>query len=183
MMQITSKMLGISLWTTPVESNPLKIYMAWLKKSGGRSFFSHADFQTTLHQELSVLDNLLLAIGDGSIEGNILEKENHLSWKLESEGLKALASWFKNPHRRARDLSEQEAFVASVCHALLRPVEKVLIDMNQVKLDPMCANQLQKILKDKSNVKHITVRVLDKTQWSEGFDEEFNHQPSKTHAA
>ncbi len=166
-----------------MESNPLKIYMAWLKKNGGKSYFSHADFQTTLHQELSVLDNLLLAIGDGSIDGTIVEKENHLRWKLESEGLKALASWFKNPHRRARDLSAQEAFVASVCHALLRPVEKVLIDMNQVQLDPLCAVQLQKILKDKSTEKHITVRLIDKGLWSEGFDDEFTYQISKTQAA
>lgn len=166
-----------------MESNPLKIYMAWLKKSGGKSFFSHADFQTTLHQELSVLDNLLLAIGDGSIDGTVAEKEAHLRWKLEAEGLKALASWFKNPHRRARDLSAQEAFVASVCHALLRPVEKVLIDMNQVQLDPLCANQIQKILRDKASSKHITVRLNDKTQWSEGFDEEFTHQLTKTQAA
>ncbi len=166
-----------------MESNPLKIYMAWLRKNGGKAYFSHADSQTTLHQELSILDNLLLAIGDGSIDGTVGEKENHLRWKLESEGLKALASWFKSPHRKASELSPQEAFVASVCHALLRPVEKVLIDMNQVQLDPICANQLQKILKDKSLVKHITVRLTDKAQWSEGFDEEFIHYKSKIVAA
>lgn len=183
MMQLSPKMLGISLWTSPTEANPLKIYMAWLKKSGGKSFFSHADFQTTLHQELSIMDNLLLAIGDGSIDGSTSEKESHLRWKLESEGLKALASWFKNPNRRARDLDPQEAFVASVCHALLRPVEKVLIDMGQVQLDPLCLMHVQKALKDKSALKHITVRLKDKSIWGEEFDEEFSHQSSKIQAA
>lgn len=129
------------------------------------------------------MDNLLLAIGDGSIDSPSSEKESHLNWKLESEGLKALAPWFKNPNRRARDLDPQEAFVASVCHALLRPVEKVLIDMGQVQLDPICSIQIQKALKEKSTLKHITVRLKDKSIWSEGFDEEFSLHTSKIQAA
>jgi hypothetical protein len=173
MFDLSNKKLGLSLWTSPIESNPLKVYMAWLKKTGQRSIFSHADYATTLHKELSLVENLILAIGEGSIEGNYFEKETYLNLKLEQEGLKPLASWFKNPRRKASELNPQEAFVASVCHALLRPTEKIFIDMNTVKLDPLCFGQIQKILKEKSLTRHITVRLFDKSSWSAGFDEEF----------
>ena len=146
--------------------------MGHLRLQGPRMRFSHADFQTTLHRDMSLVENLLMAAEETMTSESYESKENFLNARLESENLRVLASWFKNPRRKIEELSIQERFMASVCYAFLRPGDVTFIDMGNVQLDPLCTAHLQKLVKEKSLTRHITVRLADKTAWEVGSDQE-----------
>lgn len=165
MNQVTEKKHGLEIWVAPPVGNALKHFMSWLKSYAPRTRFSHADDGTTLLRQMSLLDNLLMALEEGVIEGTYREKEILLAERLEAQGLKGLASWFQNPRRLYQDLSSQERFVASVCHALLRPAERTFIDMEKVALDPLCLKQLQQVLLSKARERHIVVRLPEINGW------------------
>lgn len=165
MNQVTEKKHGLEIWVAPPVGNALKHFMSWLKSYAPRTRFSHADDGTTLLRQMSLLDNLLMALEEGVIEGTYREKETLLAERLEAQGLKGLASWFQNPRRQYEDLSSQERFVASVCHALLRPADRTFIDMEKVELDPLCLKQLQQVLLTKAQDRHIVVRLPESRVW------------------
>lgn len=174
MNQVTEKKHGLEIWVAPQVGNALKHFMSWLKSYAPRTRFSHADDGTTLLRQMSLLDNLLMALEEGVIEGTYREKEILLAERLETHGLKGLASWFQNPRRLYQDLSSQERFVASVCHALLRPAERTFIDMHKIELDPLCLKQLQQVLLTKAHHRHIVVRLPEKSDWYDLQLSEFN---------
>lgn len=170
---------GISLWIAPHanQGNALKHFMGHLKLKSPRVRFSHADIHTTLHREMSLVENLLMAAEETMGDENYDVKVAFLNARLESENLRVLASWFKNPRRKTDELSQQEKFMAAVCYALLRPAEETFIDMSNVQLDPLCVAHLQKLVQDKSAGRHITVRLADKATWEVGFDQELIMTP------
>ncbi len=170
---------GLSLWVPEKDSqtNALKQYLAWLKTHGTRTRFSHAHPSTTLHLDLSVLDNLLMAIGEGSFEGSYFEKENFIKSRLDSLELRVLSSWFKDPRRKTQDLSHQERLVASVCYALLRESEAAFIDLTSSVIDPLCQIHLQQVLLKHAETRHVTVLLNEKGQWQEVFQDEFKLTP------
>jgi ABC-type branched-subunit amino acid transport system ATPase component len=141
-----------------------------LKGKGPRARFSYADVDTTLHRELPLIDNLLMAAGESMALESYETKLEFLNARLEAENLRSLASWFKDPSRKAQELSVQERVMAAVCHALLMRAEDSFINLASTQLDPMCLMHLQKIIKEKSLERHITVGLADKSQWKDGFD-------------
>ena len=157
--------VGLSLWIAqPGErGNALRHFVARLR--GYRARFSHASPDTTLHPELSLLDNMLMALEECAFEGPESAKEALLSERLEAQNLRALASWFQNPRRKVHELTAQERLVASVCHALLRRADASLIELTLQGLDPLCLQQLQKTLFLKSHQRHITVHLAHGEQW------------------
>lgn len=157
---------ALKLWPRDPRGNVLKQFLAWLKLQAPRARFSYAHQGTTLLRNLSLLDNLLMAFEEGELPGTYLEREQFLAQKLEASHLKALASWFQNPRRYYSELTTQERFVASVCHALLRPAEKTLIDMDGVELEPLCLKQLQLVLQEKAAERLIVVYGSDEAHWS-----------------
>jgi hypothetical protein len=161
------KKQGLEIWTAPADGNPLKHFMSWIKSHAPRSRFSNADDKTTLMRHMSLLDNLLMALEEGYIEGTYQDKESLLAERLEAQGLKELSSWFQDPRRHYEALSAQEKFIASVCHALLRPAERTFIDMEKVLLDPLCLKHLQQTLLLKSLERHIVVRLGVLDNWYE----------------
>ncbi len=166
---------GISLWITGPSAqtgNALKHLMGHLKLKNPRGRFSHADINTTLHRELSLVENFLLAAEETMHDETYDAKEAYLNARLEKENLRVLASWFKNPRRKASELTEQERFMASVCYALLRPAEETFIDMGQIVIDPLCLSHLQQLIQVKAAGRHITVRLQSKHSWEVGFDQE-----------
>jgi len=165
---------GISLWIAPHanQGNALKHFMGHLKLKSPRARFSHADVHTTLHREMSVVENLLMAAEETMGDESYDVKVAFLNARLESENLRVLASWFKNPSRKMDELSQQERFMAAVCYALLRPAEVTFIDMSSVQLDPLCVAHLQKLVQEKSSSRHITILLADKASWVVGFDQE-----------
>ncbi|MBY0515495.1 MAG: hypothetical protein K2P81_01205 [Bacteriovoracaceae bacterium] len=175
-----TKKYGVSLWVanTPKESNALKDFMCWMRLNAPRVRFSHANQHTSLHTDLSITENLLLAAEEMTQYGSYHEKEAHLNERLEAEGLKILASWFKNPRRFTHELSVQEKTMASICFALLRPAEVTLVDLCGIELEPLCVAHLQKILEEKSQTRHITVRVSNSSLW-EKFDHDQFENSSK----
>ncbi len=178
-MSVLTPKTGISLWIAPHASqgNALKHFMGHLKLKSPRARFSHADVHTTLHRELSIVENLLMAAEESLTDETYDVKEAILNSRLESENLRVLASWFKNPRRKTDELSAQEKFMAAVCFALLRPADETFIDMGQVSLDRLCVAHLQKLVQEKSHGRHITVRLGDKSSWEVGFDQELIMTP------
>lgn len=157
---------ALKLWPRDPRGNVLKQFLCWLKLQAPRARFSYAHQGTTLLRNMSLLDNLLMAFEEGELPGTYLEREHFLSQKLEAQNLKGLASWFKNPRRYYEELTPQERFVASVCHALLRPAEKTLIDMDGVELDPLCMKQLQLVLQEKAAERLIIIYASSDAHWT-----------------
>lgn len=178
-MSSQSPKIGISLWIAPAanQGNALKHFMGHLKLRSPRARFSHADLHTTLHREMSLVENLLMAAEETMGDESYDVKLEFLNARLESENLRVLASWFKNPGRKTDELSQQEKFMAAVCYALLRPAEVTFIDMSAVQLDPLCVAHLQKIVQEKSNSRHITLRLAEKTSWEVGHYQELVMTP------
>ncbi|MFN9114606.1 MAG: hypothetical protein ACK5XN_31475 [Bacteroidota bacterium] len=170
---------GLSLWVPEKDSqaNALKQYLAWLKSHGARTRFSHAHPMTTLHLDLNVLDNLLMAIGEGSFEGSYFEKENFIKSRLESLELRVLSSWYKDPRRKTQDLSCQEILVASVSCALLIESDAAFIDLTSSEIDPLCQIHLQQVLLKYAQTRHVTVLLNEKGQWQEVFQDELKLTP------
>lgn len=165
---------GITLWIAPHadQGNALKHFLGHLRLKGPRCRFSHADMNTTLHRDMSLVENLLIAAEETMIDESYEGQEAFLNARLESENLRVLASWFKNPRRKTEELSLQERFMATVCYAFLRPAEETFIDMSTVQLDPLCIAHLQKLIRERSQTRHITVRLSDKSVWEVGHDHE-----------
>lgn len=170
----TEHICALKLWPRDPGGNVLKQFLAWLKLQAPRARFSYAHQGTTLLRNLSLLDNLLMAFEEGDLPGTYLEREQFLAQKLEGQNLKGLASWFQNPRRYYTELTTQERFVASVCHALLRPAEKTLIDMDGVELEPLCLKQLQLVLQEKAAERLIVVYGSAEANWSTGAFEAFS---------
>ncbi len=170
---------GITLWIAPHadQGNALKHFMGHMRLQGPRLRFSHADVHTTLHRDMSLVENLLMAAEETMTTESYDTKESFLNARLESENLRVLASWFKNPRRKTEELSLQERFMASVCYAFLRPADVTFIDMGNVQLDPLCVGHLQKLVKEKSLTRLITVRLADKALWEVGCDQELIMTP------
>lgn len=165
---------ALKLWPRDPRGNVLKQFLAWLKLQAPRARFSYAHQGTTLLRNMSLLDNLLMAFEEGELAGTYLERERLLAQKFEVHNLKGLASWFQNPRRYYAELTPQERFIASVCHALLRPAEKTLIDMEGIELDPLCLKQLQQVLEEKAADRMIIIYGSDSAQWPAETSEEFS---------
>jgi len=175
-MNESPKFSGVSLWSInrSTSGNALKCYLAHLKGKGPRARFSYADADTTLHRDLSLIDNLLMALGEPLNDESYESKLQFLNARLESLNLRSLASWFKDPRRKASELTPQERLVAAVCHALLMNAEDSFINLSGVTIEPMCWLHLQKIIKDKSQDRHITVGLVDKSLWKSAHDYELS---------
>lgn len=169
---------ALLLWRRDPRGNVLKHFMGWIKTQAPRSRFSYAHQGTTLLRNLSLLDNLLMAFEEGELSGTYHERERTLALKLEAQNLKGLASWFQNPRRSYAELTPQERFVASVCHALLRPAERTLIDFEGVTLDPLCLRQLQQVLREKASERLIVVHAHAPEDWQELACAEFSPTPA-----
>ena len=160
--------IGLCLWFTEKVSgqNALRHFMARLPTP--RTRFSHASPDTTLHPELTLLDNMLMALEETYFEGSDDAKEAFLCQRLADLNLRSLASWFQNPRRKMSELTPQERLVAAVCHALLKPVERSLIELTLPQLDPLCWDQLQQTINEKASMRHITVQLTPERQWLSG---------------
>ena len=152
--------------------NALKYFMASIRHSRAR--FSHASRHTTLHPELSLIDNLLMAMEETDFQGSNSVKEAYISQRLERENLRSLASWFQNPRRPVNELTEQERLVAAICHALLRPAQMTLIEITMGSMDPLCFMQIQRTLIEKSAQRHITVHLAAELSWSAAYDDSWD---------
>lgn len=168
--------LGISqlnLWATgPQDGNPLRQFIAWRKRWRIPGRFAHAHPETTLHRDLSLADNFLLAMGEPPSEVPQAEKAAIVASAIQRHGLTALVRWFGSEQALPSNLSPQQKAVASICCALLNGAEETLIDLSSVKLDELCLNQVRHTLQ--ACQRTIIVVTRDTAAWSDVATRNFN---------
>ncbi len=158
---------GLARWQSSQEGNALKQILAWLKAQGLRPRFGHADPQTTLLPQLSVLDNLLLALEEGEVAGLEGEKTAVLHAHLEAQGLSGLMAWIPDWSRRARDLGPGEQCLAAICHALLRSTPLTVIELGHSALEALLTAQLKQVLQAKAKERHVLLVLSSPRGWEE----------------
>lgn len=158
---------GLVRWTPPPGGNPLRHILAWLKGQGLRPRFGHADPRTTLLPQLSLRENLLLALEEGEIAGPDAERDALLRGELERQGLAALMHWVPNWDRRPTELSPLELTIAAICHALLRDTPLTLIELPDVPFETLQLAQLKAALQSKGGERHILLVLGNESGWEE----------------
>ena len=138
----------LNLWTiSPHEGHPLRYFMAWRKRGRATGSFAYAQLDTTLHRDLSTVDNCLLAMNEPPSDAPHFEKEVYVRKAIEREGLNVLLPWFSLGKARAAGLTSQERAVAAICCALLSRSEATLIDLGKLALDELCLVQIKNVLR------------------------------------
>lgn len=165
--------LQLNLWIlSPKEGNPLRLFLAWRKQCRKQGSFAHANHDTTLHRDMSLIDNFLLSMGEPPIDMPEHEKESYVRKYLEKKGLLELTRWFKLQTSRPTNMTIKERSIASVCSALMSDSDETLIDLSGMEFDETALTQLHSVLV--SFERTIIVATTNEAQWSKFHFNAFN---------
>lgn len=163
----------LNLWIThPKDGNPLRLFLAWRKRCRTQGTFAYANHDTTLHRELSIVDNFMLAMGEPPMELPEHEKETFVRKCLEKQGLLVLTRWFALQTSSPTNMTIKERSMASICCALLAQADETLIDLSGMALDEMALKQTHSTLVQFNRT--IIIATTDETHWNKSQFNLFN---------
>lgn len=156
--------LQLYLWEIVAgDANPLKQFLAWRRHHRSNGRFAYAHPETTLHRDLELRDNLLLALGESAQGMALLDKEQLVRKVLEREHLTALVHWPSASHTYASTLTTQQRAMASICHALVQRADQTLLDLRGVELTEFGLGQVKQVVRARSGL--VVIATHDASPW------------------
>jgi hypothetical protein len=161
---------GLYHWTlAKTAGHPLKSFLAWRRQHCPRAAFTFAHWETTLHPDVTVAENILMAAGE-ILAGDLETQEKLAKVLMEKAQLASLLPWLPLS-AQALELTQLEKTVAALVCALLAPRPSVIWDARDGGIETVLLKQLQRILAQAPRM--VLVITSDENAWREKSHGEF----------
>lgn len=155
----SSKPIGIYLFKKPTQdSSALKELLQFVRSSmpGKGHSFSYIEARSSLHPNLSLLENLKIEIGFNH------SKEFYSTLKPEWSSLVKL---LQRPDIKTSEAQCWEKFIISLLKGLMIPSKNLIIDINEDLLSPFLIMHLKNSILNSTNEKNVILASANSSLW------------------